>query len=282
MGENDLHQVFVNQLNKHGYGFHYRALEAVRKVFEEKKSDWLFEASEFPSEVQGAGTRIDFILRQRENRTFMLVECKRSDPKFNNWCFVRAPYVRRNRSVEKFLVEHVCIDEQSAFHVSTKCIRYLDKQPACHISLPIKSPNKKGDSGKPREAIEDAASQICRGLNGMVELLAKNERLLQEYAVFIPVIFTTAKLWSSDIDLCSANLDEGKVEITKEKLTKEKWIFYQYHISPGIKHSILSDSKADEFSDFLDDEFIRTIPIVTANAIEEFLATFSVDLDFMK
>ncbi len=39
---------------------------------------------------------IDFILRSRSRRTYLVAECKRADPSRARWCFARAPYTRHN------------------------------------------------------------------------------------------------------------------------------------------------------------------------------------------
>jgi len=276
------------QLNQHGYGFQYSVLEYIRRLFAKKQSQWVFEAAEFPAEVQGKGTRIDFILKLKDTRLFILAECKRVNPKFSNWCFVKAPYVRRNRSSESYFVDHVEFNQHDPHNVckvtGEKLTNWISEDRAYHIGLVIKSQSTKGESGKlESDAIEQAATQICRGLNGLIELLPKRPRLIKTEiknnvfhagVTLLPVIFTTAKLYTCDCKLTSSNLEDGKLDLSGEELSQKDWIFFQYNVSPGIKHSSKPGQISGEFAKILDYDYVRTIPIVTPKGIAKFLAYF--------
>src|SRR4030043_1645904 len=93
---------FEKTLNRHGYGFQYSVLKKAKQLFEDGRSPWIFEPSEFPVSVQGRDVHIDFILRwYRKGMTlaeysipvYLVAECKRADPALKYWCFARAPYV---------------------------------------------------------------------------------------------------------------------------------------------------------------------------------------------
>jgi hypothetical protein len=268
-------------LKKHGYGFQYRVLKLVCDLANMKESRWIFEASEFPVEVQGERTKIDFILRLNNTRIYIVAECKRADPKFSNWCFVKAPYVRLNQKTEEFFVDRVRYEKTLA-----NCRVTQDRLPFCiqgnafHIGLVVKS-KEKGELGKSeRDVIEQAVTQVCRGVNGLIDLGGKRLGLIWSGAdndigaIFIPVIFTTAKIYSCLSDLSLANLENGNLDVSETELEEEKFIYYQYHLSPGIKHSIQTEQMGKRFSDILAYEYIRTIPIVTATGINDFLCSF--------
>jgi len=70
------------------------------------------------------------------------------------------------------------------------------------IAIEVKS-DKTGDpSGNGRGAIEQAAGQVMRGSNGLIESLLKFSKLVDDPkgCDLIPVIFTTANLWVSNVD----------------------------------------------------------------------------------
>jgi hypothetical protein len=151
----------------------------------------------------------------------------------------------------------------------------LDEKKAFHIGLPMKSRDPKGDSSNSRNAIEDAVAQVCRGLNGIIEILtSKKELLSQERTRIFPVIFTTARLWTSECELSSAKIEDGTLELPEEDLCEQDWIYYQYHMSPGLKHSAPLGQHPTRLWELLGYEYIRTIPVVTAGAIESFLKCF--------
>ena len=90
-------------------------------------------------------------------------------------------------------------------------------------------------------------------------------------AAFMPVIFTTANLWVSDINLSSAELNNGNVDVSKIKLEPKNWVYYHYAQSPNIKHPFENCEKREELSDILYLDYTRTIPIVNSRGIETFL-----------
>lgn len=271
VGYERISKAFEKVLNSHGYGFQYSVLKQASDLFSQKKSAWFFEASEFPVKVQDVGTRIDFILRHYYNNFFyLLAECKRANPALSNWCFARAPFVRRNRSYEPYFLEHIELDEKGLLYAYAKPT--CSSERAYHVALEVKTEEKGDNKGQGRGAIEEAATQICRGLNGMIEFLLRNNQMfeIQKRAVFLPVIFTTAQIWASNVDLSSADIQSGKVDLTKMNCEKQSWVVYQYHMSPGLKHSSSPLKLLNSFGEIMDSEYIRTIPIVSPSGIESF------------
>jgi hypothetical protein len=278
--DEELKHSFAKALNRHGYGFQYRVLKEAWELCG-RGSKWVFKVGEFPVEVQGAGTRIDFVLsriRDRDNAAFyLLAECKRANPALSNWCFARAPFVHEKRvygisGYEPLIMDFCQLDERNAIHVSAKPSGKLGN--AYHIAVEVKSKGVKGDaSGDGRQAIENAATQVSRGLNGIIEFTLGNRQFLSEgrRAHFLPVIFTTANIWVTDVDLSTANLETGNVNLSGSQFTKQSWIAFQYHLSPGLKHSRLPLERASSLNETMDADYVRTIPIVSASGIEPFL-----------
>ena len=132
---------------------------------------------------------------------------------------------------------------------------------------------KKGDvAGPGRGAIEDAATQVLRGLNGFIQFLDKNFLLISSTngCEVMPVIFTTASLWVYSVNLSNADLTTGNVLIEPDKFTKVGWLLYQYNQSPGIKHTAVQLGEIGDIGSLLESEFVRTIPIINPSGIEEF------------
>jgi hypothetical protein len=258
-------------LNRHGYGFHYSVLQRAASLHEERRSKWMFEVAELPVEVQGAGTRIDFILRERTRRLYLLAECKRANPALSNWCFVRAPYYRRNQEEGRVVVEEARASLGGEVFTRTSTLTSTKK--LYHLGLEVRSGEKGDPSGSGRGAIEEAATQVCRGLSGMVNFLSAHPQILQfdQRDAFLPVIFTTARIWTSEVDLGSADLQTGELELGTTAVTEEPWIWFQYHLSPGLKHSISADEVPTELGDILDLKYVRTIAVVNSSGIENFL-----------
>lgn len=283
---NDDRARFFKALNGHGYPFHYAVVRRAIELNETEKSEWAFEACEFPVNVRGAATRIDFILQSRHRTPYMLIaECKRADPKFSKWCFIRARFVRRERTVERFAADRI---ERRYSCEPRATLDILDEDitaNAYHIGIALKDVHKKGDPNtSDHDAIEKALTQVCRAVNGMAETIKERVCLLPEEAgggpsqlrgrTLIPVIFTTARLYVCEHDLSTADISTGTCSETGAKLTEVDWLCFQYHLSPGIKHTVTRSNESYQIADLLDNEYVRTIPIVSSRGIDSFLATF--------
>jgi hypothetical protein len=231
--------------------------------------------------VQGRGTRIDFILRRSNTNPiesiqpfFIVAECKRVNAAISNWCFIRAPYRRVGGYANCLTLERLQFDEAWTCKSSARIL----PQPKTNffdIGIPVKT-DRPGDvqsKGNAREAIEEAATQVLRGTNGFVEFLANQPQVLnnQKVAYILPVIFTTAKVFSSDAILNMADIGTGEIDLSKYGFTQRPWVLYQYHQSPDIKHQLFPEKRQNKLGDILEAEFVRTIAVVSASGIEDFL-----------
>ncbi|MEA2415382.1 MAG: hypothetical protein QOI58_2039 [Thermoanaerobaculia bacterium] len=267
---NQVEHEFVNAVNRHGYAFQFGVLQRAKQLFDEGKSPFGFEVSEFPVQVRGAHTRIDFILQKKEGKLLLIAECKRANPALSNWCFVRAPFVRGNRSVERPTVDRLRRDRGEIFYVEQVASAMTDR--AYHLAFEVKSQTK-GDSGGTRATIEDAATQVCRGLNGLIEFYLRDVSLLKdmEEIWLLPVVFTTANLLASEADLTETKISSAEIGLSAATLKEVDWLLYQYHLSPGIKHETRYHPTSADLGVALDREFVRTIAVVSPTGIESFL-----------
>ncbi len=262
---------FINTVNRHGYAFQFAVLQRTKQLFDERASPFRFEVSEFPVQIRGAHTRIDFILRKREGQLLLVAECKRANPALSNWCFVRAPFVRGNRTVERPMLDRLRRDRGEIFYVEKVTAALTEL--SYHLAFEVKS-QAKGDSGGARATIEDAATQVCRGVNGLIEFYLRDVSLLKDINEiwFLPVVFTTAKLLVSEANLAETDISSGEIAFPEAKLSEADWLLYQYHLSPGIKHETCYRPTTADLGEALDREFVRTIAIVSPIGIKPFLA----------
>lgn len=300
---------FETSLNEHGYSFQQSVLKKILNLRAEGKSGWFFQVSELPVEVRGKGTRIDFILQRDkikegacmlkdDQTTLMLTECKRANPAYSNWCFAKSPYLFRGQSDQLIglVFEEINRYSEVTKNQDGEPVEMCNKvtcshrmllralQNVYHIAVEVKN-NAKGNcvsSDPGKDAVEKAASQLCQGLNGMVNFLVHHERLWEKNppVTLLPVIFTTANLWASDADLSEADLETGDLNFTDHGFTQVPWLFFQYHLSPGIKHAVPSlPPQRSSLSNILQAEYIRTIPIVSSTGVEDFFS-HATTLDF--
>jgi hypothetical protein len=284
---------FHRELNSNGFGFQYAVLDLANSLYEKQESAWQFEAAEFPVRVQQSNTHIDFILQRDRSRNFsgnyfvyLVAECKRANPAHSNWCFVRAPYTYGNKTgPDPWLIEQLSRADVGHFTrnaVSTCARRIPTAEYFYHIAMEVKTGQKGDEHGYSKgKGIEDATSQVCRGVGGLAEFIAQNLDILlsARAAIFIPVIFTTAKLFVTDADLSTADLQTGNIDLSNTEFVETPYLFYQYNLSPVLKHSLPFGSHRNNLSKLLESAFVRTIAIVSAAGIEHFLQ-WSSEYDF--
>jgi len=274
-----------HQVNIHGYGFQYAVVKAAHNLFKEKKSPWMFEVSEFPVETNGVSTHIDFILRNKRETFYFVSECKRANPAISNWCFIKNPYVSRKSYENQVLVREVLVNRSNSGDPPITTIDTMHHgENLYRLSFEVKS-GQKGEGSQGRGQINSAITQVIRGQNGLVKFFAreltrtKNDPISKQivnssYAAFMPVIFTTANIWISDVDLSDADLDTGNLDLSSSGLEETGWIMYQYSQTPDISHNLSGMAIKKSLSDALYLEYSRTIPIVNANYIEDFLSQY--------
>ena len=93
--------------------------------------------------------------------------------------------------------------------------------------------------------------------------------------ILVPMIWTTATIWTTNADLSQASIADGTLAEGDVPVQERPWVYYQYHQSPGLKHPLSPPpSEEDQIANILDREYIRTIPVVSATGISDFLKDF--------
>jgi hypothetical protein len=278
---------FVNQLlNEEGHPFQYAVLKHVRALYESQKSRWIDEVGEFPVFLRGDETHIDLVLKLVDAPVWLIVECKRVNPAYGNWCFFRTPPMRRDAESRNLLAEKI----ESAPSPATRRMRADGARVGYSadvygLALEAKKSETQGNTRKQgREAFKDALAQVFRGLNGFVDFcctdVAQRKTLNRRY--FMPVIVTTANLWASDADLTLADLTTGRVEADRSLLLPKQSIIYQHHVSPSLKHTAPdTEFVGDSLGEVLDRRYVRTVLVTTALGLERGLSALATALDFV-
>ncbi len=278
---NNVRKNFETELRKNGFGFQYALLKEISSQLNAEKSAFLPRFAEFPVEINETNTHIDFILERintnyfpKNNPFFLICECKRANPALSNWCFVRSPFGR-----EGLLIDFIFLEKLQTDKHSNKKETYVQQSDTrgkkiFDIAFNVKSDDKgEGDT----KGANDAVTQVLRGMNGFIQYVADKEHLLRienakSYTrYFLPVVFTTANLWASTVNLSESDLNSGNLDLRKESLQEHSWLLFQYNQSQPIKHSISTYYSCDEIFDVAQTEFTRTVAIVNPKGIENFL-----------
>jgi hypothetical protein len=259
-------------LGAHGYGFQYAVLRRAEELSAQQLSSWVFEAAEFPVGTADSPTHIDFILRNAHSTVYLVVECKRADPARANWCFLRAPYTRRNSSEGELVFQEV-VYEAETLVASQPRTKHASLE-STHLGFELRT-GAKGEGTGEGKAIKDATAQVLRGANGLLDHLFPQQRAYRgdrRNVLFVPAIFTTAQLWVAKGDLSVANLTTGLLPEGWGALSSVPWLWYTHNQSPALRHRLPSSSQTQVFlSDALHAEYSRTIAIVGSDGIDAFL-----------
>jgi hypothetical protein len=262
-----------NVLGAHGYGFQYAVLRRAEKLAAERRSRWVFEGAEFPVGTAESPTHIDFILRNADSTVYLVSECERADPAHANWCFLKAPYTRRD-SFEAGLVFQEVVYQAETLVVAQPRTRHASLE-CTHLGFELRT-GAKGEGSGGRGAINDATAQVLRGSNGLIDHLFPKQRAYRgdrRNVVFVPVIFTTARLWVAKGDLGAADLTTGRLNEDWGELISVPWLWYTYNQSPALRHRLPSASQDQlSLSETLHAEYSRTIAIVGSDGIDTFLS----------
>jgi hypothetical protein len=257
------------ELDLHGHAFTFAVLRLVDRL--RGKSKWSRDVKEFPVEIQNEATHIDFVLGKNEWGAAMVAECKRCD---STWIFARDP----DESVKQRLVFESLLVKEGALYGT------IEPEPGDALysnrvyQVGVEAPASKKN-------LEKAIGQVCRGVNGLIDLLSRRPSAIQPFhrigtglparVEFMPVIFTTARIAATDVKLSDANVATGKLPAKGFTARELPWLFLQYNVSPALRHPLAMWSRggapAPHLKDILALAYTRMIAIVKADGIEEFL-----------
>ena len=271
---------FAAALNSSGYGFQYAVLRRANELFEARQSSWLFEVAEFPVSSEPREGRIDFVLRRETWQRFgarspfyLVGECKRANPALARWLFARAPYTRRNAIADCTFVERSTFGPNGSYG-SVGRPRFYSASAPYHVALEART-NVKGDpASSGRGAVEEAVTQALRGMNGLAQYFAQHRDLCVPEANFVdllPVVFTTASIWTSEADLGASELETGNIVLEEGGVKQSPWIIYQYNQSRSFRLAEIASPASTWIGEALEADSTRSVAIVSAGGIESFL-----------
>ncbi|TDA62368.1 hypothetical protein E0765_12385 [Sulfuricurvum sp. IAE1] len=264
---NDITHAFEQALNMQGYGFQHRVISEIKKFYDEGKCQWWPYVNEFPVDIQGASTRIDSILRYAHKDIYAIMETKRVNPTHSNWCFSYKPASNHHLS-NKFYVEGLTLFSNCL----TSIIKDIWGSDNIYtIAVEAKSKGNGDSCGKGRGVIEESVTQLCRGLNGIIEYFKKTPGSISTYPMFVlPILCTTANLWVTDVKMDDANLNDGMIKLSNQQVKKVNWLHYHYPQSPGLKHSVRPRCIQQDMRNKIYDEYIRDIIIMNPEGLQDF------------
>lgn len=277
---------FESGLNQHGHAFQHRVIAEAIRLAEDpaSSSPWRLAGVEIPVRAGSRTTRIDFVLEDRSHPhviRFLLAECKRVNPAYGAWCFTQAPqwlpeWVGKQLVVESLVNHNEVMEEEVKLVTAGTGGPTSQSLYSVGFALKTKAAGDAHPVSMDKDALESACTQVCAGLNGFMETLLSDERYREaiedaHLVQFLPVIFTTAKLFTSTVNLSSADLQTGELKLEEDPCSPD-WLYYQYPQSPDLKHSLRRGSlSGDTLATRFTRDFVRSVGISSGGGIPRFL-----------
>lgn len=276
-GSDRVAESFRKTLNSHGHSFQRRIWRSLKELPEARA--WRREVYEFPVALNGISTSIDMIAAWSGSPLLLVIECKRANPATASWCFARGPIEERRPIFQVLRQPH---PGSSAEVVQTR-----SPAATCYsVGLEVKT-GQPGDPGQPgRGAIEDAVTQVLRGMGGL--MAGYRPSVLNHYidgspvdapaeVRIVPVIVTTARLWVTEAELEEAGAADGELSAMSVAVAPKPWLLYRYAISPALQVSGYNflGGHYRTFQEVRDLQFARTVAIVSAEGLGDFLANIA-------
>lgn len=257
-------QRLLKELNDSGFGFQHAVAQAIES--RSGSGGWTVEYSEFPVSTALRPVHID-VLAWFENRLLLVGECKRVNPAFSDWLFARSPFTgwqRPDGSIDR-------IYDIGQSRVRSEPFRVPRATPF-HIALEVKTKAPGDPSGKGR-SLRDAINQVEAGVSGMMGTLAEHPHFWAnaKTVYFLPVIFTTARLFTTDVDLGASDINTGSLP-PNAKVQEARWLWLEDNVSPDLLNPVpLAKPSISSVASLGIQRHARMIAIVSRDAVDTFL-----------
>ncbi len=272
-----LHERVQQVLESHGHLLPQLVARTVRSI-PHSEGAWKFQTWEHPVTVGDFDTRIDCVLRYGHTKQYLAIECKRVDPNYTMaWAFFDARHVASgHRDEERFYGETTRISTHGCYPIPG--FVHIDGD---YGNLALVVPwdqDKDKKQNEDNKGADGACFQVCNGVAGLVahffRRCVEGGADTQGDYVVTPMIVTTARLVVSGVDISDADAQDGKLVNPIREVKDVPWVFYQHHRTPLLN----KNPAREDLGTTLKDNHIRTVPIVRATHLREFLAFFTTDL----
>src|SRR6266850_1399930 len=263
-----LHEDFRRILDEHGHSFQYAVLKRAQQLRDAGRSPWQHPVEEFPVRVRNRSTHVDFLLSNTSWPALLVAECKRCDPN-RRWGFARSPYASRDTVFERMYLDKDLLEANIPARGCLRLALEREQKPnVFHIGFEIGKGNQ----------LKDAIAQVTTGANGMLEALTIEADLLKgmtrslagEPLSIVPVVFTTARLLITTVDLSSASLKTGLLPVGEFQASEVPWLFLTTNQSVDLKHERGTSASRPprDLRDIIQGFYERTIAVVSPDGID--------------
>lgn len=270
-------------LNEHGFLFQSRLAQLFGP-----KGLWKLVATEVPvaAPLTDQETRIDLLIERAGDMVGYpwqgVIEAKRSHPDYKYWVFFdESPRLAAHPDAQLFIQSTALVSrDQDGYTRRTKRVMWLPKQNGLrtfNYYLEAKENfSGKGTRSATNSTIEDALNQVTLGAIGLAD---KMELLKQDFARFVPIIVTTANIYSANYGKDDVSLDRGELAAAKLKLEELPWVCVNYALGDRLANAAqLTTNIAGSLPTDVGVRSLRSVFIVQSTKLLAFLQWFNEEL----
>ena len=274
-------EMIADALNEQGYLLHHKITHVLQKRPPKTEHAWDIEASELPVSLpNGNETRIDLVLKngKAHGSWRIALECKRSARDYKRWVFFGEDSSGRRPSGDSYYIERAKLTGSFSHGRDPE-------PPLLHWLEPLKADsdcpvfeyglearlNREGRDKKASAttAIEDAFQQVTLGLAGLsLRIKASHEM----YYRLIPMVVTTAELFSASFKVDAVSLEHGIIKSTDLALAPRRWLAVNYRVNDTVcQASPLKFNRTQDLAADLASRQVRTVFVTQAEHLHDCL-----------
>src|SRR6266567_3417737 len=291
-------------LNIHGTPFEHLCEHHLRQA-----PDWAFRSSRYPVEFPPSYTPQASLTKNGELDLWgsclppglkieLLVECKKNNPDYTDWVFFPARYPTTIPSLRTLgyrssqeVGGHWAPYRETVYLVTPPDIAITDDGRETKGNYQAKWQPKENQKQPPKDftrtsnaAITDAAYQIARATQALLLQERRNQEALAKekvqpmpswHHVFLPLIVTTANLWTCQFPAEKVDNITGEIPLSEVHYQIHSYLFFTYALPPILqfhpgddRFEYRSDAKWEELARF-------SILVVQSAAFPELLTHLS-------
>lgn len=244
----------VHSINIHGIFFE----RWCRKTIQDAQV-WTIRSVNYPVEFpppngpwRGQQSTLDIRAElQRANRRLtLLIECKKNDPRFVNWIFFpKYPSIAKHPLVLSYLDNVPHPRELGQWDVQGGLTERVWTGPLADEARETRGDYRRHESDDKtmtsNKAISDAAEQVALATQAIATEEAKFSRTLGTHPsrppmpwamhFFLPVIVTSARLYTCDFDPAHVDPATGEIPHDKATLKPQPQVLYEYPLPPKLQ-----------------------------------------------
>jgi len=254
------HDWAIHAINIHGIFF-----ERWCRGIVDASDKWRLQETNYPVAVRGKESALDIwaVFRSKGQQLSLLIECKKNNPDFVDWNFIA-----KDPKTEPHVI-HIHNDEIAspgarwtprAVFAPLRSMRFVRtvaddgrETKGSYTSNPKAKDSEKTKTSN--DAIAKAANQVALATQAIVEEQMKHLAYLRHSQqppwarqAFLPVIVTSARVFSCEVKATDVDPKTGEVPFDKVKRAETPILFYEY---PLPRH--LQNEPADLVAALTDD-----------------------------